>query len=89
MFGDFSKPLHHPKPNHRDRRASGSTEALSRAFGDSSAWGPSLPRRSLAERRRSGDRLRGRYADRPRGLSTLVTLAMIVLTLWVLKLTFL
>ena len=89
MFGDFSKPLHHPKPNHRDRRASGSTEALNRAFGEPSDRVPSLPRRSRAERRRSGERLRGRYADRSRGTSTLVTLAMVVLTLWILGITFL
>lgn len=83
MFGQYSKPLHHPEPRHRDRRAGAITEVYERGMtapGEVSAVGPVRPAR---ERRQSRARLAARRAGRSWDPAPAVAATILALVLWV------
>ena len=82
-MGSMSKPLHTPKPRHRDRRGGAASSQLRAALREPGPPRPPVPVRSAAERRRSYARLAARPGHPSSDPAPLVAAAaVLVLVLW-------
>ena len=82
-MGSMSKPLHTPEPRHRDRRGGVASAQLRSALREPGPPRPTVPTRSVAERRRSYARLAARPARSSFDPAPLVATALLVLVMWI------
>ena len=81
-MGSMSKPLHTPKPRHRDRRGGVASARLRSALREPGPPRPPVPARSVAERRRSYERLAARPTHTSFDPAPLVAAAVLALVMW-------